>query len=189
MSVQKHVHFIGICGTGMAAAAALMKEKGYRVTGSDTGAYPPMSRYLEEQNIPFTRRFEPSNVIPPPDVVVIGNAISRGNPELEEVLDRKTPYVSLAELIKEELVRGKRSLVVTGTHGKTTTASLLAWVLERSGRDPSFFVGGIPVNFGRGIKRGMIPRFSISDPNSSTTCRTQSSSTTLNSTMQTSTGI
>ena len=157
MSVQKHVHFIGICGTGMAAAAALMKEKGYRVTGSDTGAYPPMSRYLEEQNIPFTRRFEPSNVIPPPDVVVIGNAISRGNPELEEVLDRKTPYVSLAELIKEELVRGKRSLVVTGTHGKTTTASLLAWVLERSGRDPSFFVGGIPVNFGRGIKRGMGP--------------------------------
>ena len=141
----------------MAAAAALMKEKGYRVTGSDTGAYPPMSRYLEKQNISFTPRFEPSNVIPPPDVVVVGNAISRGNPELEEVLDRKTPYVSLAELIKEELVRGKRSLVVTGTHGKTTTASLLAWVLERSGRDPSFFVGGIPVNFGQGIKRGMGP--------------------------------
>jgi UDP-N-acetylmuramate: L-alanyl-gamma-D-glutamyl-meso-diaminopimelate ligase len=154
MNTPKHIHFLGICGTGMAAAAALLKEKGHHVTGSDSGTYPPMSTYLEKESIPFTRHFEPSNVIPPPDVVVVGNAISRGNLELEEILDRKIPYVSLAELIREELIRGKQSLVVTGTHGKTTTASLLAWVLERNGRDPSFFVGGIPTNFGRGIGRG-----------------------------------
>lgn len=152
MSSQRHVHFMGICGTGMAAAAALMKEKGSRITGSDSGVYPPMSTYLERQGIPFAMSFDPSNLIPRPDLVVIGNSLSRGNPEVEEVLDLKIPYVSLPELLKGELIHGKRSIVVTGTHGKTTSTSLLAWVLETCGRDPSFFVGGIPLNFGRGIK-------------------------------------
>lgn len=152
MRSQRHVHFMGICGTGMAAAAALMKEKGYHVTGSDTGVYPPMSNYLEKESIPFATTFDPSNVVPRPDLVVIGNSLSRGNSEVEEVLDQKIPYVSLPELLKKELIRGKRSLVVAGTHGKTTSTSLLAWILEKCGRDPSFFVGGIPLNFGRGIK-------------------------------------
>ncbi len=157
MSYQKHVHFIGICGTGMAAAAAFMKEKGYRVTGSDTGVYPPMSHYLERKRIPFASIFDSSNLTPPPDLVVIGNAVSRGNPEVEEVLNLKMPYVSLPELLKAELISGKRSLVVAGTHGKTTSTALLAWILETCGRDPSFFVGGIPLNFGTGIKWGRGP--------------------------------
>jgi len=154
MNSQKHIHFIGICGVGMAAAAVLVKEKGYRVTGSDAGVYPPMSDYLEEEGIPFATSFDPANLIPLPDLVVIGNSLSRGNPEVEELLDLKVPYVSLPELLKEELIRGKRSLVVTGTHGKTTSTSLLAWILETCERDPSFFVGGIPRNFGKGIKWG-----------------------------------
>jgi len=152
MNSQRHVHFLGICGTGMAAGAVLMKEKGCRVTGSDTGVYPPISDYLEKEGIPFANTFDPSNLVPRPDLVVIGNSLSRGNPEVEEVLDLKVPYVSLPEILKEELIRGKRSLVVAGTHGKTTSASLLAWILETCGRDPSFFVGGLPLNFGRGIK-------------------------------------
>jgi UDP-N-acetylmuramate: L-alanyl-gamma-D-glutamyl-meso-diaminopimelate ligase len=136
----------------MAAAATLMKEKGYRVTGSDTGAYPPISTYLKEAGISFARSFDPANLAPRPDLVVIGNSLSRGNPEVETVLDLKIPYLSLSELLKEELIRGKRSLVVTGTHGKTTSTALLAWVLEKAGRAPSFFVGGIPLNFGQGIR-------------------------------------
>lgn len=152
MNSHRHIHFMGICGTGMAAAAALMKEKGARVTGSDTGVYPPMSTYLQKEGIPFATRFDPSNLVPCPDLVVIGNSLSRGNPELEAALDLKIPYLSLPELLKEELVRGRRSVVVTGTHGKTTSTALLAWILEKCGRDPSFFVGGIPLNFGRGIK-------------------------------------
>ena len=154
MSLPRHIHFIGVCGTGMAAAAALMKESGYQVTGSDMGVYPPMSHFLEEQGIPFATTFDPSHLMPSPGLVVIGNAVSRGNPEVEELLDLKIPYVSLPELLKTELIQGKRSLVIAGTHGKTTTTSLLAWVLESCGRDPSFFVGGVPLNFGKGIRRG-----------------------------------
>jgi UDP-N-acetylmuramate: L-alanyl-gamma-D-glutamyl-meso-diaminopimelate ligase len=136
----------------MAAAATLMKEKGHRVTGADAAGYPPMSTYLEQEGISFTTHFDVSNLVPPPDLVVIGNALSRGNPELEAVLDQRVPFVSLPELLREELVCGRHSLVVSGTHGKTTSASLLAWVLAASGRDPSFFIGGIPVNFGKGLQ-------------------------------------
>jgi len=138
----------------MAAAAAMMKQVGFRVTGSDTQVYPPMSTYLKKESIPFATHYDASNVAPPPDLVVIGNAISRGNPELEEILDLKIPYISLPELLKKELIQGRRSLVVAGTHGKTTCTSLFAWTLESCGRDPSYFVGGIPLNFGRGIKWG-----------------------------------
>jgi len=141
----------------MAAAATLMKEQGHHVTGSDTEVYPPMSHHLEREGIPFLTGYDPSNLVPRPDLVVIGNALSRGNPEVEGVLDSRIPFISLPELLREKLIRGKRSLVIAGTHGKTTCASLLAWILETSGRDPSFFVGGVPLNFGRGVKWGMGP--------------------------------
>ena len=119
------VHFVGICGTAMASAAAAMQERGYRVTGSDTNVYPPMSTFLAERNVEVVSGYAEQNLAHKPDLVVIGNAISRGNPEVEAVLDRKLRYCSLPELLKEFFIRGKRCLVVSGTHGKTTTTSLL----------------------------------------------------------------
>src|ERR1700733_10747556 len=129
----KSVHFIGIGGTAMASAAAAMQDKGYTVTGSDQNVYPPMSTFLEQQKIPYMSGYSEANLAHKPDLVVVGNAISRGNPEAELVLDKKLRYCSLPELLKEFFIRGKRSIVVTGTHGKTTTASLLTWVFEQSG--------------------------------------------------------
>jgi UDP-N-acetylmuramate: L-alanyl-gamma-D-glutamyl-meso-diaminopimelate ligase len=146
------VHFVGICGTAMASTAAAMKAKGYHVTGSDHNVYPPMSTFLAEQKIEVAPAFGEANLAYKPDLVVIGNAISRGNVEAEAVLDHKLRYCSLPELLKEFFIRGKRSLVVTGTHGKTTTTSLLAWVFEHSGFNPSFLIGGIPNNFGEGAR-------------------------------------
>jgi UDP-N-acetylmuramate: L-alanyl-gamma-D-glutamyl-meso-diaminopimelate ligase len=148
----RSVHFIGICGTAMASVAAAMKERGFNVTGSDQNVYPPMSTFLAEKHIPVISGYAEQNLVPQPDLVVIGNAISRGNPEAEAVLDRKLRYCSLPELLKEFFIRGKRSLVVCGTHGKTTTTSLLAWVFEHSGRNPSFLIGGIPNNLGQGAR-------------------------------------
>ena len=148
----KSVHFIGICGTAMASVAAAIKDRGVRVTGSDQNVYPPMSTFLSEQGIEVREGYREEHLADAPELVVIGNAISRGNPEAEAVLDRKLRYCSLPELMKETFIRGKRSLVVTGTHGKTTTASLLAWVFEHSGRNPSYFIGGIPENFSRGAR-------------------------------------
>lgn len=145
-------HFVGICGTAMAAAAAAMKEKGFHVTGSDQNVYPPMSTFLAEKQIEVMAGYAEKNLAHRPDLVVVGNAISRGNPEAEFVLERKLRYCSLPELLKEFFIRGKRSLVVTGTHGKTTTTSLLAWVFEHSGRQPSFLIGGIPNNLGQGAR-------------------------------------
>jgi UDP-N-acetylmuramate: L-alanyl-gamma-D-glutamyl-meso-diaminopimelate ligase len=148
----KSVHFTGIGGTGMAAAAAAMQEKGFRVTGSDQNVYPPMSTFLAEKKIAVMNGYAEQNLAHKPDLVVIGNAISRGNPEAEFVLDHKLRHCSLPELLKEFFIRGKRALVVTGTHGKTTTTSLLAWVFENSGLNPSFFIGGIPTNLGQGAR-------------------------------------
>ena len=148
----RSVHFVGICGTAMASAAAAMKEKGFVVTGSDQGVYPPMSTFLLERGIPVMNGYAERNLDHKPDLVVIGNAISRGNPEAEVALERKLRYVSLPELLKEFFIRGKRSLVVTGTHGKTTTTSLLAWVFETARRNPSFLIGGIPANLGQGAR-------------------------------------
>jgi len=149
----EHIHFVGICGTAMAAVAVLLKERGHPVTGSDQNVYPPMSTFLEKMDIPIQSGFDPSHLSPPPDRVVIGNAISRGNPELESVLDAKIPYLSLPECLKHFFLQGKRNLVVTGTHGKTTTASLLAWLLDYAGQEPSFFIGGIPLNFDSGCRQ------------------------------------
>jgi UDP-N-acetylmuramate: L-alanyl-gamma-D-glutamyl-meso-diaminopimelate ligase len=148
----RSVHFVGICGTAMASAAAAMREKGYVVTGSDQSVYPPMSTFLAERGIEVMDGYAEKNLDHHPDLVVIGNAISRGNPEAEVALEKKLRYCSLPELLKEFFIRGKRSLVVTGTHGKTTTTSLLTWVFESAGLNPSYLIGGIPSNLGQGAR-------------------------------------
>src|SRR5437867_1014439 len=153
----RSVHFVGICGAAMASAAAAAQEKGFHVTGSDQNVYPPMSTFLAERKIEVISGYAEQNLARKPDLVVIGNVIARGNPEAEFVLDHRLRYCSLPELLKEFFIRGKRSLVVTGTHGKTTATSLLAWVFEHNGLNPSFLVGGIPNNLGQGA------RFSDSD--------------------------
>src|ERR1700751_3970509 len=148
----RSVHFVGICGTAMAATAAALQEKGIRVTGSDQNVYPPMSTFLASRQIEVIPGYAEQNLALKPDLVVIGNAISRGNPEAEYVLDHKLRYCSLPELLKEFFLRGKRSLVVSGTHGKTTTTSLLAWVFEHNGFNPSYLIGGIPNNLSQGAR-------------------------------------
>lgn len=148
----RSVHFVGICGTAMASAAAALQEKGVEVSGSDHNVYPPMSTFLAQRNIPVISGYAEQNLAHRPDLVVIGNAISRGNPEAEYVLDHKLPYCSLPELLKYFFIRGKRSLVVSGTHGKTTTVSLLTWVFEHNGLNPSYLIGGIPTNLGQGAR-------------------------------------
>jgi UDP-N-acetylmuramate: L-alanyl-gamma-D-glutamyl-meso-diaminopimelate ligase len=148
----RSVHFVGICGTAMASAAAAIQEKGLTVTGSDQNVYPPMSTFLAEKRIEVIAGFSERNLAQKPDLVVIGNAISRGNPEAEYVLEHKLQYCSLPEFLKAYFIRGKRSLVVTGTHGKTTTTSLLTWVFEHNGLNPSYLIGGIPSNLGQGAR-------------------------------------
>lgn len=148
----KHVHFLGICGTAMASVAAAMKERGYRVSGSDQNMYPPMSDFLIEKKIETRKGYSAENLNLKPDLMVIGNAISRGNPELEAVLERKLPYLSLPELLKHFFIQGKRNIVVTGTHGKTTVTSVIAWILECANFNPSYLIGGIPENFSVGAR-------------------------------------
>jgi len=145
-----NIHFLGICGTAMANVAVALKEHGYVVSGSDANVYPPMSVFLGERGITLKSGYTPANLADHPDFVVIGNTISRGNPEVEEILDRKLAYLSLPEVIKECFLRGRRNLVITGTHGKTTTASLLTWILESGGKQPGYMIGGIPKNLGQG---------------------------------------
>ncbi len=152
-AAPKHIHLIGICGTAMASLAGLLQLLGHRVTGSDQAAYPPMSDLLHSLGIPLAEPFGERNLEPRPDLVVIGNALSRGNAELEYVLDQRIPFTSMAQLIQEELLRGRESLVVAGTHGKTTTTSMLAWIYEVASRNdstlaPSFLIGGVAENFG-----------------------------------------
>ncbi len=155
----RSVHFIAICGTAMANLAVKMKEIGYQVTGSDENVYPPMSTFLAENQIPVFAGFSEENLRYQPDLVVIGNAVSRGNPEAEYVLDHKLDYLSLPEALKEFFLRGKQNIVVTGTHGKTTSAALLAWSLASARWDPSFMIGGIPLNFGSGFRLGQGKQF------------------------------
>ena len=149
---RQHFHFIGICGTAMGAVAAAMKERGFRITGSDSAVYPPISTFLESRGIQIERGYRAANIPAKADVIVVGNAISRGNEELEEVLNRKLRYISMPELLKEQFLRGKRNFVVTGTHGKTTTTSLLTWLLHEGGKDPSWLIGGVPRNFDGGAR-------------------------------------
>ena len=152
-SIQS-IYLVAICGTGMTALAGMLKEQGYEVRGSDQNVYPPMSTFLEKMDIPVFDGYDESHLSPPPDLVVIGNSMSRGNPEVEAVLENKLPYISLPMALSEFFICGHYSCVVSGTHGKTTTSSLLAWMLESAGKDPSFFIGGIPENFGKGSKLG-----------------------------------
>src|SRR5213594_3574958 len=151
-SAIRSIHFVGICGTAMASAAAAMRDQGFQISGSDQNVYPPMSSFLAERKIEVMSGYAERNLAQRPDLVVIGNAISRGNPEAEAVLEKKLRYCSLPELLKECFIRGKRSLVVSGTHGKTTTASLLTWVFEHNGLNPSYLIGGIPNNLGQGAR-------------------------------------
>jgi UDP-N-acetylmuramate: L-alanyl-gamma-D-glutamyl-meso-diaminopimelate ligase len=151
--MAKHVHLIGVCGTAMASLAGMLRARGYRVTGSDMAAYPPMSDQLRAMGIPILEPYRAENLDPRPDLVVVGNAISRGNPELERVLDERIAMTSMAALIHDEFLAGRESLVVCGTHGKTTTTSMLAWIYETAARKdarwkPSFLIGGVAENFG-----------------------------------------
>ncbi|MCF6311823.1 MAG: UDP-N-acetylmuramate:L-alanyl-gamma-D-glutamyl-meso-diaminopimelate ligase [Verrucomicrobiales bacterium] len=148
----KHFYFMGICGTAMGSAAVALKERGYRVTGSDASVYPPMSTFLTGHGIELKEGYKEEHVPDDADYIVVGNAMSRGNPEVERVLNSKLRYLSLPELLKEFFLRGKRNFVVSGTHGKTTTSSLLAWLLEHAGLQPGFMIGGIPRNFGEGAR-------------------------------------
>jgi UDP-N-acetylmuramate: L-alanyl-gamma-D-glutamyl-meso-diaminopimelate ligase len=142
------VHLIGICGTAMATLAALLKSKGCDVQGSDENVYPPMSDFLAAEGIPILQGYRPEHVTANLDLVVVGNAISRGNAELEEVLDRDLRYCSLPEAVRDHFLRDARSIVIAGTHGKTTTTALTGWLLTSGGRDPGVLVGGIAANFG-----------------------------------------
>jgi UDP-N-acetylmuramate: L-alanyl-gamma-D-glutamyl-meso-diaminopimelate ligase len=148
----RHYHLIGIGGTAMASAAGLLRAAGHTVTGSDENVYPPMSHQLRDQGITYAEGYSPDNLRPRPDVVIVGNAISRGNAELEAVLNERIPYTSAAATIKEEFLRTRTVLAVAGTHGKTTTTSLLAWALEAAGLNPSFLIGGVAENFGTSFR-------------------------------------
>ena len=154
MTKTKHIHLIGICGTAMASLAGMLKQRGFQVTGSDAAAYPPMSDFLRELEIPVAQPFDAKNLEPRPDLAVVGNAISRGNVELEELLDQRIPFCSLPQLLHDEFLRDKQVLVVAGTHGKTTTTSMLAWIFHSAGWEPSFLIGGIAENFGSSFHLG-----------------------------------
>ncbi len=159
MTNPNHIHLIGICGTAMASLAGMLQERGFRVTGSDAASYPPMSTFLETLGIPVAQPFAEANLDPRPDLVVIGNALSRGNVELERVLDQRIPFCSLPQILHDEFLVGKDVLVVAGTHGKTTTTSMLAWIFETAALHPSFLIGGIAENFGRSFGLGQGQHF------------------------------
>ena len=157
MHTPKHIHLIGICGTAMASLAGMLQQLGHRVTGSDTAAYPPMSDQLAALHIPIREPYAEANLTPRPDLVIVGNAISRGNPELEHVLDHRIPFTSMAAVLHDEFLPTREPLVVAGTHGKTTTTSMLAWIYEVAARTnpdlaPSFLIGGVAENFGVSFK-------------------------------------
>src|SRR5437764_233341 len=143
-------HFVGICGTAMGSVASALAKRGFKVSGSDENVYPPMSIFLEKHGIKLHQGYNKKNLPADADVIVIGNAMKRGNPEVEEVLNRKLFYLSLPEVLKNYFLRGKHNLVVTGTHGKTTTTSLLTWIMEKAGLKPGYLIGGIPKNLGQG---------------------------------------
>jgi UDP-N-acetylmuramate: L-alanyl-gamma-D-glutamyl-meso-diaminopimelate ligase len=149
-----HIHLTAICGVGMASLAGLLKARGYRITGSDQNIYPPMSVYLADIGIHVLSGFRAEHLLPRPDLVVIGNAVSRNNPEADAVLAQGIQYISFPQALGRFLIGARSSLVVAGTHGKTTTSALAAWVLTRAGLDPGFFVGGVPLNFGSGWNVG-----------------------------------
>ncbi|MDF1816645.1 MAG: UDP-N-acetylmuramate:L-alanyl-gamma-D-glutamyl-meso-diaminopimelate ligase [Verrucomicrobiales bacterium] len=149
---KPHLYFMGICGTAMGSAAAAFRDAGYRVTGSDSSVYDPMKSFLERRGIAILDGYKAEKLPDDVDFFVIGNAQSRGNPEVEEVLSKKLPYISMPQLLREQILAGKRNFVVSGTHGKTTTSSILTWILESAGKNPGFVIGGIPGNFDQGAR-------------------------------------
>lgn len=156
-----HIHILGICGTFMAGIALLAKQQGHRVTGSDVGCYAPMDAQLAAQSIPITQGYSPDSLKPFPDCVIIGNALSRGNPAVEFILDQDIPYTSGPQWLADHILPNRWVLAVSGTHGKTTTSSLLAWILEAAGLTPGFLIGGIPENFGISARLGEAPFFVV----------------------------
>ncbi|MCD6261452.1 MAG: UDP-N-acetylmuramate--L-alanine ligase [Deltaproteobacteria bacterium] len=157
----RHVHLMGICGTGMVSLAGILKEKGYHVTGSDQNLYPPISLFLEDLSITPFKGYRPENLHPRPDLVVVGNVITRNNPEAEALADLEIPFLSFPQALKHFAFKGKKNIVIAGTHGKTTTSSIVAWMLEASSLEPGFMIGGIPKNFKRNFKLGRGPYFVI----------------------------
>lgn len=156
-----HIHILGICGTFMGGIAQIATSLGYRVTGSDAGVYPPMSTQLEAAGIDLMEGWNPAHLQPEPDMLVVGNALSRGNPMVEYMLDRGLPYTSGPQWLAEHVLQGRWVLAVAGTHGKTTTASMLAWILEHAGLAPGFLIGGVPRNFGCSARLGETPFFVV----------------------------
>ncbi len=156
-----HIHILGICGTFMGGLAVLAKSLGHTVTGSDAKVYPPMSTQLAAQGITLRSGYDPANLDPTPDLVVVGNALGRGNPEVEAVLDRGLRYASGAQWLAEHVLHGRWVLAVAGTHGKTTTTSMLTWILEHAGLQPGFLIGGVPENFGVSARLGAEPFFVV----------------------------
>ena len=157
----RHIHLMGICGTGMASLAGILKEKGCRVTGSDQNVYPPMSNYLEALAIPVMEGYSPDNLSPGPDLVVVGNVITKDNTEAMELSRLALPYISFPQALKHFAFKDKRTIVISGTHGKTTTSALVSWILEKAGMDPGFMIGGIPLDFRKNFKLGKGPYFII----------------------------
>jgi len=149
-----HIHILGICGTFMGSLAVLAKELGYRVTGSDANVYPPMSTQLEAQGIMLTQGYDPAQLTPRPDLVVVGNAMSRGNPAVEHVLNEGIPYTSGPAWLAQHVLQGRHVIGVAGTHGKTTTTTMVAWVLEQAGLNPGFLIGGVPNGFAASARLG-----------------------------------
>jgi UDP-N-acetylmuramate: L-alanyl-gamma-D-glutamyl-meso-diaminopimelate ligase len=154
MSPKRHIHLIGICGTAMASLAGMLQRRGYKVTGSDMAAYPPMSDLLQELGIPVLQPYHERHLVSQPDLVVVGNAISRGNAEVEFALNARLPLQSLPQLLHDGFLLDREPVVVAGTHGKTTTTSMLSWIFHNAGRDPSFLVGGVAENFGSSFRLG-----------------------------------
>jgi UDP-N-acetylmuramate: L-alanyl-gamma-D-glutamyl-meso-diaminopimelate ligase len=153
-----HIHILGICGTFMGGIAVLAKAAGHKVTGCDANVYPPMSTQLEAQGIALIEGFDPAQISLNPDIYVIGNVVSRGNPLMEEILNRGLPYISGPQWLSEQVLQGKWVLAVAGTHGKTTTSSMLAWILEYAGLAPGFLIGGVPQNFGVSARLPGVPQ-------------------------------
>ncbi|MCW8906319.1 MAG: Mur ligase domain-containing protein, partial [Sedimenticola sp.] len=156
-----HIHILGICGTFMGGIALLARALGHQVSGSDANVYPPMSTQLEAAGIQLQEGYDPAHLEPAPDCVVVGNALSRGNPAVEYMLDRGLAYTSGPQWLAEHVLHDQWVLAVAGTHGKTSTASLLAWILEHAGMEPGFLIGGVPRNFGLSARIGGTPFFVV----------------------------
>src|SRR3954469_5478115 len=156
-----HIHILGICGTFMGGVAVLARAAGHKVTGCDANVYPPMSTQLEAQGIELIEGFGLDQLALAPDVYVIGNVVTRGNPLIEAILDRSLPYTSGPQWLRENVLQGRWVLAVAGTHGKTTTSSMLAWILEAAGLNPGFLIGGVPRNFGVSARLSTTPFFVI----------------------------